>query len=126
MCCRYSIQVAHDCISTLEELVREMWRHPAFDTNTLMWETPRRVFMGSTVNIHMDGNQHEVTPESWILATKYSVSLYLRASEIGIAPTLRKLSSPCESRVIGDSSGVLDLSKLCTIPLEQLREMPDI
>lgn len=86
-----------------------------------MWTAPRRVFLGAYVNIHMDGQAHDVTPESWVLATKYAISLYLRASEMSMNPTLRKLSSPCPATIIGSKDGVLDLSQLCIEGIKSLR-----
>lgn len=112
----------HEDYANLEELVRELWGRPDHSTNTLMWDNPTRIYLGSQVNVKMVGSQHEVDPESWIMCTKYSVSLYLKSIEYGIPATLRKLSYPCESRDIGKPDGTLDLNLLCVEAVQSLRE----
>ena len=114
--------VGHADNANLEELVRELWGKPDNDTNTLMWKSPARVYLGAQVNIKMMGNQHEVEPESWMVCTKYAVSLWLRAREFGIPSVLRKLSYPCDSRDIGTIDGILDLNKLCIEAVRSLHE----
>ena len=121
MCCKYSIIVGHSDSSRFEELIREIWGKPDSETNTVQWEDPARVWLGSQVNIKLMGVEHNVTPESWVICTKYSISLYLRARDEGIPTTLRKMSNPCPPRDIGTLDGILDLEKLCIEGVQSLR-----